>query len=475
MNAKVINIESARRKTFALNDTGNAERFAEQHRGTCRYVAAWKTWMVWDGKRWTESERGEVELLCKATVYSIDRETADIVEDEDGSKRKLLRAWATKSASRQGRESMMALARAELSAAPADFDASPWLLNVDNGTIDLRTGELHPHRREDMITKVAPVAFDPDAAAPQWESFLDRIMASNADLISYLQRFVGYALAGVTSEHVLAFLYGSGANGKSVFCNALTKVLGEYATKAPQGLLYERRNGDAHPTGIASLFGARFVLCPEVKAGQQFDEALVKDLVGEDAIMARRMHEDFWSFTPTHTLFVCGNHKPVVKGSDSGIWRRIRLVPFEVTIPEAERDRHLLAKLEAESAGVLAWAVRGCLEWQRAGLAAPDAVAQATNAYRAESNPLADFFASHCEFDPEAKTPRHSLRAVYESWCREVGAEPLGFKRFGESLRAEGVTDGGTMRQAGYRSPVNAWRGVRLRDTEECGQVDLMS
>lgn len=457
--SNVTSIQKAkRRSTFALTDTGNAERFAAQHRDKARYVGAWKTWMVWDGRRWQRDDRNAVGLLAKQTARSLDDEVS---AEPDDDRRKLLRKHAAESESRAGRENMVALARAELAAAPEDFDRDPWALNVTNGTIDLRTGELRPHQREDMLTKLAPVDFDPDATAPRWDAFLDRAMGSNPALVGYLQRIIGYALAGSTREHVLVFSHGTGDNGKSVFHRTIADLLGDYGSKAPRGLLYQSKN-ERHPTELADLFNARFVLCPEVARGQRFDEGLVKDLVGEDKIKARRMHQDFWEFTPTHKLFICGNHKPVITGTDHGIWRRIRLVPWNVTIPPEEKDRGLLDKLRAELSGILAWAVRGCLAWQRDGLGEPSEVGEATEAYREESNPLAEFLASRCTFEPGAKMSRRALRAAYEVWARENGAEPIGARRFADALRDRGVSDGGTIREPGFATPADAWRGIRL-------------
>lgn len=456
--SNVTSIETAKRtKGFALTDSGNAERFAAQHKGSCCYVAKWRTWMVWDGCRWAPDVRGEVERRGKATIRSIDD---DVCRETDDDKKKVLRTWATKSESRSGRENLISLARAELAAAPEDFDRDQWALNVANGTIDLRTGKLHAHDPEFMLTKLAPVTYDPDAKAPLWDAFLTRVMDRNEALIRYLQRLIGYALTGTTSEHILVFSYGAGDNGKSVFHRTISEMLGDYASKAPRGLLYESKN-ERHPTELADLFNARLVLCPEVKRGQRFDEALVKDLVGEDTIKARKMHQDFWEFDPTHKLFICGNHKPVIHGTDHGIWRRIRLVPWNVTIPAAEKDRRLLAKLQAEYAGILAWAVRGCLEWQREGLGDPAEVNAATAAYREESNPLAEFFAARCVFAEDAKVSRRALREAYEDWARGIGAEPLGARNFALYLKDRGVVDGGTIR-GNLPSPENAWKGVKL-------------
>lgn len=449
--------------TYALTDSGNAERFAEQHRETALYIGAWKQWLIWDGSRWKRDSRGAVGLLAKETARSIDDEVS---EERDDDRRKKLRAHATKSESLAGIKAMIELARAELSADPDDLDRDPWALNVENGTIDLRTGVLREHRREDMFTKVAPVTYSTAAEAPLWYAFLHQVMSGNEGLIRYLQRIVGYALTGVTSEHAMFFSHGDGSNGKSLFHNTIDGVLGDYASKAPRGLLYESK-GERHPTELADLFGNRFVLCPEVKQGQRFDDSLIKDLVGEDSLKARRMHQDFWEFTPTHKLFLCGNHKPFVKGTDRGIWRRLRLIPWLVTISREEQDRGLLAKLARERPGILAWAVRGCLEWQRDGLGEPTEVQEATTAYREQQDPVREFLEAKCVFEPDAKVARAVVRTEYESWCKDMGAMPLGAMRFSDSLKERGVTDGGNISRGGELPPANAWRGVRMKTPME--------
>jgi len=236
-------------------------------------------------------------------------------------------------------------------------------------------------------------------------------------MVEYLQRLAGYALTGDIREHVLAFFFGKGANGKSTFLRTLLTILGDYASPAPRGLLFRSR-GERHPTELASLFGRRFVTCSEIEDGQAFDEALTKDLTGGDPIECRRMREDFWSFEPTHKLFVAGNHKPSVRGDDEGIWRRMRLVPWLVTFAANEQDKRLVEKLLTESPGIVAWCVRGCLDWQSNGLAEPATVRKATDEYREESDALGEFFRLHAVFDAAARVARKDLREAYAGYCK---------------------------------------------------------
>src|SRR5919107_5291637 len=261
------------------------------------------------------------------------------------------------------------------------MDASPDLLNVLNGTIDLRTGELRPHRREDLITKMAPVEYDPNSPVPAWAATLERVLPS-PDLRAFFKKLCGYAISGETSEHLLPVLYGTGANGKSTVLSTLLAAAGDYGMQAAPDLLVAKKG--AHPTEVADLFGMRLVASIEVEDGRRLAESLVKQLTGGDKVRARRMRQDFWQFEPTHKVFMAVNHKPEVRGTDTAIWRRIRLIPFTETIPPGEQDKKLPEKLRAELFGILAWCVEGCLEWQREGLQAPEEVRRATGQYRSE-------------------------------------------------------------------------------------------
>jgi putative DNA primase/helicase len=462
-------------------DLRNAERLIEWYGSELRYVGAWKKWLAWDGSRWRLDDAGHAHTFAKETARRIlgvaqERQIAatsalakatETGNDEARTKAEKAAACASKDVAHAIKSQAAPRIAAMLTVAQSDpaivvvhaaLDSDPMLLNVANGTIDLRTGKLRDHDRADLITKLAPVVYDPAATCPTWDAFLTRAMANDTTLVDFLARVSGYALTGDVGEHVLAFLFGGGANGKSTYLSTLHAMLGDYATPAPRGLLFRAR-GDRHPTEYASLHGRRFVTCSEIEEGQAFDEALVKDLTGGDPIECRRMKEDFWSFAPTHKLFMAGNHKPTVRGDDEGIWRRVRLVPWTVTIPEGERDTTLPAKLRAELAGILAWAVRGCLAWRSRGLDAPAVVRVATSAYRDENDVVGQFFRLHVVFEPAAPIARKALRDAYAAFCEENGAEPLGAKRFAARLREQGVTEASV--RAGTRV-VDGWRGVRL-------------
>jgi putative DNA primase/helicase len=308
------------------------------------------------------------------------------------------------------------------------------LLNVRNGTLDLRTGRLCGHRRENLITKLAPVLYDPAARCPLWERFLHRVMGGNVGLTSYLQRVVGYGLTGDVSEQALWFLFGTGANGKSTFLATILAMLGDYAMQSVSELLMAKAN-ESHPTERADLFGKRLVATIETEEGKRMAESLMKQMTGGDRIRARKMRQDFFEFLPSHKILLAANHKPNVHGTDHAVWRRIKLVPFTVTIREEEKDKTLSDKLKAELPGILAWAVRGCLAWQREGLRDPEEVRKATAEYRAEQDTVADFLASCCNILPEGRIKAALLYDAYVEWS---GDRLTTSKAFAERLRAMG-------------------------------------
>jgi putative DNA primase/helicase len=440
-----------------LTDLGNARRLVHRHGRNLRYCWLWRKWLVWDGKRWVKDDTGEVYRLAKETVSSIYQEAAAAPNDEA---RKELGKHATRSEAGARIKEMVDLARSDVPVMPDELDASPDLLNTESGTIDLRTGELREHRREDLITKIAPTTYRPDAAAPTWEAFLERVLPGE-DLRAFVQRAVGYSATGDTSEQCMFINHGGGANGKSTFQEAIAAALGDYAMRAPTEMLLAKRS-DGVPNDVARLKGARFVSASETEEGRRLAESRIKDLTGQDTITARFMKAEWFDFAPTHKLWLSTNHKPEIRGTDAAIWRRIRLVPWAVTIPPAEQDKKLPIALRHELAGILAWVVRGCLQWRREGLQAPDEVRKATGEYRAEMDVLAGFLVECCELDTGHWEYAKDLYECYKRWCDENGERPEPQRKFGGRLGERGFQrDRGGSRGAGI------WRGVRLTEGEK--------
>jgi putative DNA primase/helicase len=451
-------------------DLGNAERLVARFGRDLRYCHPWRRWLVWDGRRWRLDDTGAARRLAKAAVRAILNEAATFDDDDD---RKAHVAWARASEKRDRVTAMLHLAEAELGVPvlPADMDQDPWLFNCRNGTLDLRTGTLRPHDREDMITKLCDVDYDPDARCPLWESTLATFFrrdnpADQAALIDYWQRLAGYAQVGVVRDHVMPVAHGTGSNGKSTVLGGLLDAFGpDYAMKCPPDMLMAKRT-DSHPTDRADLFGRRLVVAIETEAGRRLNETMVKELTGGDRIRARRMREDFWEFTPTHTLIMATNHKPVIWGTDEGIWRRLPLIPFTVTIDAARADKAMPEKLRAEAAGILAWCVRGCLAWQERGLDPPAEVVAATAGYRAEQDVIGQFLAAHCDRGPGLKVRAGELYRQYREWA-EAGNEYVASQRaFGEAVRERGVetrTSNGTWYVGlGIKPPPGVEELVRL-------------
>lgn len=427
--------------SYQFTDAGNAERFARTHGRSCRYSEATE-WLVYDGKRWARDQRRRVMRLAKETAVAMLNDAAGI---PDSKERDAAIDWARRCLSEPKLRAMVSLSRSEpgVSILPAELDADPWVLNCSNGTLDLRSMELRPHRREDLVSKLAPVAFDPGATCSTWEHFLHVVMGGNETLIAFLQRAVGYALTGDTREHALFLLYGTGRNGKSTFLGALADVLGDYARKAEaETFLASDRGANGPREDLARLAGARLVTAIEVDQGRRLAEAMVKEATGGDRVTARFLFRDSFEFLPQFKLFLAANHKPVIRGTDDGIWRRIRLIPFEVQIPEDQIDRVLPEKLRAEAAGILAWAVRGCAAWQESGLGCPSEVLDATATYRNEQDPLADFLATRCMIGPGYEIEAGRLFAAYEAWCSAEGEKPLPRRTFGTRLTERGVNPG---------------------------------
>ncbi len=445
--------------TLNLTDAGNGERLRAHVGDRFAYVHAWGSWMHFDGVRWQRDGSGEAVLGALHTLRSMAAEAAK-VPDGDHRAELVKHALDSESSARIG--AMLTLGQAMLPVDTEALDRDPDLLNVANGTLDLRTGELRPHDRRDWITRVVPVAFDPAVTCPRWEAFLDRVLGGSADLVAFVQRAVGYSLTGHTNEQVLLLLYGVGANGKSTFLETLRALLGDYAA-ITDFTTFLKRDGEGARNDLARLVGTRFVSAVEAEAGKPLAEALVKQLTGGDTITARFLFREFFDFRPQFKIWLAANHKPHVSGSDHGIWRRIRLVPFTITIPEAERDPRLTAKLAEELPGILAWAVRGCLAWREHGLDTPEAVRAATNAYREEVDVYGGFLEDICLPGAHASVTAKELYAAYTAWCEANGERPRSQKALAGGLRERGLE------AAKGTKGIRIWRGIRLRREGEEG------
>jgi putative DNA primase/helicase len=443
---------------FPCTDYGNAQRFVQDHGEEIRFVPRWNARMEWDGRRLTRDSTLSWERRAKATLRGC-LIAAAALPDKD--KDQLVR-HAQRSESRQGIANMLELAKseAEIVIRHDDLDADPWLLNVLNGTLDLRTGVLRPHHVSDLITKLAPVEFDPTAKAPQFLRFLTRVLAGDEETIRFLQRFIGYCLTGDTREQVLLFLHGLGANGKSTLIEAIRWMLGDLAKTMDFSTLTIRKQEGGPRPDLAALVGARAAIASEVEDGSRLAEVVVKQLTGGEVISCRSLYQEPFEFRPTFKVLLAANHRPAIRGTDLAIWRRVCMVPFSVTIPENERDAELPQKLRAELPGILNWALEGCRAWQSGGLAPPASVRAATDEYRQSMDTLGAFIAERCSTAfADGNAGASDLFRAYDSWAKENGEHALGSRKFGEKLLEKGFRREHTARG-------NRYFGIMLKDRE---------
>lgn len=435
---------------------GNARRLVAEHGDDLHHVPQWGAWLTWDGCRWVEDHTGEVHRRAKSIVDSFPGRLAGLLDSDE---RKKLFGWWMRSQTPAVLSGMVNLAATEpgMPVLVDALDADPWVLNTRSGALDLRTGALSTSSRHQLCTKLAPVDVDPGAGCPQWQAFIEWAMQGDTELIEFVRRAVGYTLTGNVGEQVLFFLHGMGSNGKSTFLTVLQRILGDYAFSAEADLLLAVGH-ERHSTGVADLHGRRMVIVQEIDEGRRLDEALVKRLTGGDAITARRMRQDNFMFEPSHKLWMAANHKPVVRGTDHAIWRRIRLIPFLATVADADKDPNLVTSLMAESAGIINWALAGCAEWRSGGLRAPAVVADATAGYRNEQDHVGRFLEACCTLAPGLRIATKDLRAAYEKWCFEEGEKPWSAPAMAAQLLDRGCTQGRS--SGGNRERM--WEGLAL-------------
>lgn len=445
---------------YHLTDLGNARRLVAVHGADLRYTSGLGR-LHYDGRRWSCDEIGEWPRRAK-TVPEILRKEAAQIEVHDRRQGVEITAHADRSESRGHLEAMMELAQSEpgIVARPGDFDRDAWAFNTLSGTINLRTDELRPSRREDLITHLAPVLYDREAPCPRWQAFLERILPDR-DVREFLQRLLGSSLVAGNVDQKITICAGSGANGKSTLAAVMRRVLGDYGATCDSSALLGG-NDDAGPRpDLTRLAGVRLLFVPEIGIGRALDESLVKRMTGNDPLVARALYHEPFEFTPQFTPILFVNHLPTIRDGSHGMWRRVLQVPFDVTIPPEEQEPHLPDVLDGERSGILNWLLDGCLAWQRDGLNPPPAVLLATAEYRDMQDPLAEFVAARCILAPAFVTAAADLYRAYTAWADETGdRQPLGTRAFGMRLRERGLIR--LHRRGGW-----AWRGVGLLGAPE--------
>lgn len=453
---------------FRMSDMGNAERLVEKEGSNIHWNATKKTWEFWDGRRWDTDTKGHIIKCMKRTVRSIYLEAADI---EDYNVRMALVDFARRSESHNKIIAAIKLSQSELALTHDELDRNPWYLNCLNGTINLKNGELQPHRRQDLITKLAPVNYEGiEVTHPLWDKFLNRIIPDQA-LRDFIQRAVGYSVTGLGTEEKLFFAWGEPLTGKTTFLNAISSALGDYAATADFNSFIDGDKSGGPRNDIARLAGKRFVQSIEVGEGKKLAEGLVKTITGGDVVTARFLYTESFEFLPTFKLWLAANSRPRVREDDAAMWRRILQIPFDQRIPENERDPHIKEALRDPAiagAAIMAWMVKGCLMWQKEGLKVPEVVKRTTEEYRMEMDPIKDFIDECCMINPLAKVKVSDLRKAYENWCLEYGEKyPVNAPRFKRSLEGRGLIQ---FRTGQHRM----WQGIGLVDNKRAyGYPDL--
>ncbi len=454
VNATALSPSSAARTAIAYggeapySDTANAERFVAIHGDKACYLANEKRWLVWRDCNWTpDLANARVQGLAIDAMRSMAREAAE-TKDKDFQK------FAMQSLDAMRLKNLLFLAQGMRSADHEAFDADPWKLNCRSGIIDLQSGETERHDPGKRMRKLAPVEFDASARCPTFIAFLDRIFAGDQELITFIQRAVGYSLTGRTDEQCLFVLVGNGANGKSTLIRVLQELLGDYAQQTPTNSLMSMK-AEGVGNDIARLEGAQFVAASEAEAGQKLAEAKIKAISGGDQLTARFLYGEFFEFAPQFKLWLATNRLPEVRGTDNGIWRRLCVIPFDVTIPEDERDGSLLDKLKAELPGILNWALAGCLEWQKTRLQPPEIVTNAGKAYRADMDTVLEFVDDCCIRERNGEATMAALYDGYTGWCGANGEQSLSKREFGLRLKNLGLEEART-------GKARKRRGIRL-------------
>jgi putative DNA primase/helicase len=402
--------------TYNLTDLGNAERFSAKYRDKVRWCQTWNTWMIFNGKAWEADRTGYVDYLAKVVVRNIYNEAG--AEIDDGRRKQLAKHAAASESSRAVR-AMLDRAKSELPSIPDEFNKHLYLLNCNNGTLDLRTGELKPHSPYDMLTRCLKIDYNPQAICKKWEEFIQGIFANDSDLIQFMKEALGMSLCGDTSEQCLFICHGSGSNGKTTMLETVRIIMEDYGLAANIETFQVRKN-QGIGNDVAELYGARLVTASENTMGSRLNEAFIKKATGKEPLRARRLHENEFQFMPEFTIWFAVNHKPVVKDTSKGMWRRVHFIPFSVTIEGDKLDKHLGEKLLEEDEGILAWLVQGCMAWYKRGhLEAPETVLEATKAYRSEMDTIAGFLEDQCDMSGEVGATK--LYQAYKTWCDENG------------------------------------------------------
>lgn len=422
-------------KFYTFDDTGNAERLCDVFGDDIRYCFTDNTWLYYDGRKWCDDTTGTILRCVDILLERMQAEQERYADDENIAK--AYQKHLTKSRSHNAKKAMIMETRQRCPVTPDQLDKNKFLLNCTNGTVNLRTGELQEHDRNDLITKSVTTRLGDICDCPVWLAFLNDIFGGDPDMISYVQQAIGYSLSGSIAEQCIFFLYGEGRNGKSTFLDVIYDILGDYSMNVqPETLTVKRQAGNQASSDIARLKGARFVVSVEPNEGARLNEGLIKQLSGGDPLTARKQYASEFEFRPEFKIWLATNHKPIIRGRDDGIWRRIHLIPFTVQIPEEKVDRTLKYRLKKEYPAILKWAVDGFTAYQRAGeLKKPAQVIQAISEYKGEMDVLTAFIADCCTVgNPNDRTQSTVLYTAYTQWARANNEYEMSSTKFSQEM-----------------------------------------
>lgn len=422
---------------FRPTDLWNSENFFKEYDGQLLYCKKWGSWLIYQEGKWQEDEKNETQELAKKVILGYYREVSETIDDKA---RKRLENQARKSESHRALKAMIDLANSSRSMAviPDDFDQDSYILNLENGTMDLKTLEFREHRAKDMLTKRTNVDYKPHSLCPKWLAFLDKIFVGNKSLIDYIQTALGYSLTGDIGEQCLFILYGpTGWNGKSTFINTIQELLGDYAISTPFETFLTRR-GEHIPNDLARMREARVVIAVEAGEGRKFNEAMLKNMTGRDKITARFLRQEYFEFHAKFKLWLATNHRPTVREFSPSYWGRIRLIPFKLSIPEEERIPHYEKILLEEKEGIFTWILEGYKQWQERGLITPEEIKEATAEYKSSMDVVAEFIEDCCIENRLAQATTKELYSEYNNWCEENKEKPISTRAFGRRLEERG-------------------------------------
>jgi len=439
-------------------DISNAEKFVSMFGEKVRWSRDYGGWFIYNGKYWERDSNGTIKQYAIKVHKQLHKEVQEF-EGDDAA----LAAFSrhVKASGANGKlEAMLDCSKAFLGVPQSSFDARESLFNLDNRTIDLEPDENGlirptPFDPEHLLTKMANVSFNGKSACPMWEKFLDDIFLGNQDMIDFMQRVIGYSMTSSTKEQCLFILYGCGRNGKSIFTDTIAHMFGDYAVNCPTNALIKKNYTGGIPNDVAALKGARFVTATESNQNVTLDEALIKQLTGSDKITARFLHKEFFEFRPTFKIFIATNHKPNIRGTDTGIWRRIRMIPFDLRITDANDDRNLLKKLRTELPGIFVWAVKGYKKWLQDGLKTPKIIFEATCNYQDEEDDLGQFIKDYCIMDEEGTIPVHDFKKKF----RDINGYFKSQKVISEYMSRNNIT---SRRHTVNGSQSKCWEGIKF-------------